>query len=167
MYSSLLASYGKTLEDISKDNSENAVTTITDKAVDFDNYIDTLYPNSSEKHSKPSSCDALYYSSNGNYFFIEFKNGDINYVNSKEDNIRKKISESLLFLTEISSSTIVNFKQNLTFILVYNSRNSKSMISSHITAKATINIDRYKYWLKAFIIQDAVDFDKDFVSKYR
>lgn len=65
----------------------------------------------------PSSNDALYITSRGKWYFIEFKNGTV-----KKEQIFRKIYDSLIMLLELKIIPDIDFiRKNISYILVYNS----------------------------------------------
>ncbi len=66
----------------------------------------------------PMSNDALFDDGKGCIVFVEFKNGFID--NTTIHNLGKKIYDSTIIYTDITSSTISAMRQNVIYILVYN-----------------------------------------------
>jgi hypothetical protein len=116
----------------------------------------------------PKSCDALC-CINGQFFLIEFKNGKMD--KNKVYEIRGKIFESLLLLTEELGVTINYTRNNLTFILVYND-SVRHSINSSLSRKAKINdilfgLDSFeKIYFKDVFTMNEDEFKIEFVSKY-
>lgn len=79
------------------------------------------------------SNDALY-NKNGKLIFIEFKNGCITSSKGKEE-IRSKISESLLILTDILDAKLKEIRKLACYILVYNQDKNKSFEQQRETSK--------------------------------
>lgn len=66
---------------------------------------------------QPKSNDALYIQSAQNWYFIEFKNGNV-----QKDDIYRKIYDSLILLQEEGIIKNLDFsRKNIEYILVYNS----------------------------------------------
>jgi hypothetical protein len=134
--------------------------------VNFDTFKDSIVRRFGLSES-PKSCDALCYI-NGQFFLIEFKNGKMN-----KHEIRGKIFESLLLLTEELKVTINYTRDNLTFILVYNdSAQGRHDIDSALSRKAKINdilfgLDGFErlYFKKVFTMNEN-EFEIKFITKY-
>ncbi len=114
-----------TLKTISLDDSRkerNYMLPSEMVAVNFD-AVKNAYIKEMSLTEAPSSSDALLEPIDGEYCFIEFKNG---HVNGKEAyGIRKKIYDSLLIFNDIMNVTVSFCRENMDFILVYNEqRNS-------------------------------------------
>jgi hypothetical protein len=109
-----------TLKETSKDDHEDKnrnieyMTSSELSAVNFDKVKDEYIKDLSVPEAL-KSCDALYYNNSKEDYLIEFKNGKV----GKQD-IRLKITESLLVLTDIINQDISYTRKNLSFILVYN-----------------------------------------------
>lgn len=73
-----------------------------------------------KKISSPKSNDALYIDDNNNWYFIEFKNGQI-----EKGEIYRKIYDSLIMLIEMNIAPNFDFfRSHAQYILVYNSKKS-------------------------------------------
>lgn len=66
----------------------------------------------------PKSNDALLKDSKGNLVFVEFKNGFMD--RQKQFALRKKIYDSVLIFSDITSMGISELRKNMKYILVYN-----------------------------------------------
>jgi hypothetical protein len=125
IYAQMLDEFGDTLEQTSKDSDEEInpqgrgvfMTSNKKKVVNFDKFKDSVVARYAPDNS-PASCDALYMQSENEWFLIEFKNGKID--KEKVFQVRGKIFQSLLLLTEKLDKTICFTRENLNFILVYN-----------------------------------------------
>jgi hypothetical protein len=96
-YNNLVQNFGTTFQETSMDTENNVyMTTNQITVVNFDTFKESIVRKFGLSES-PKSCDALWYI-NGQFFLIEFKNGNIN--RNKKHEIRGKIFESLLLLTE-------------------------------------------------------------------
>lgn len=108
----------KEIRKICKDKTNNQVmckSNIT--AVDFDK-ISRKYCKKKGVPSFPCTVDAMYISMNGQWYLIEFKNGDINQLQ-----VHRKIYDSLIMLLELEIMKDFQFaRNNITYILVYNSK---------------------------------------------
>jgi hypothetical protein len=116
------------------------------------------------------SCDALYRSNNAHWFLIEFKMGNID--NTKIYEIRGKVFESLLLLTEQLDETICFTREYCTFILVYNNgrQNINRALNNLHNNKSTPLIDRL-YCFKNLYFNDVCvyspqEFEREFVNKH-
>lgn len=105
-------------------NDEYMTSNETD-VVNFDDYTDSY----TASHGIPSvrSIDALYSSDCRGNIFIEFKNGKID--NKVIYEIKEKIYNSLLILSDVTGRTLKNYRQNLDFILVYNKEKNPSLFA--------------------------------------
>ena len=66
----------------------------------------------------PKSNDALFEDGKGSLLFVEFKNGFMD--RSKQFAVRKKVYDSVLIFTDITSSRISDMRNTVKYILVYN-----------------------------------------------
>lgn len=132
------------LKYLSFDNDNSQYMTESLKtAINFDK-VAKKYSKQNNLNYIPNSNDALYIDKDNNYYFIEFKNGDLidksknvtdKCINqSKKEELKLKIYDSLFILSDIERSrgikyipNIVNFSKNkIKYILVYNfSKNGK------------------------------------------
>ena len=127
-----------TLKETSKDDHDLKnieYMTFSEKIViNFDKvkekYVESLSNNLSLSET-PSSSDALYIADDEEMYFIEFKNG----MMSKKDifEVRLKIFDSLLTLTDIINKNVSFTRQNLSYILVYNE--TKNQLTEEIFAE--------------------------------
>lgn len=113
----------KTLHEISYDkNNHQYMTNSAFQTVDFDNVKDSyILSNSSISAREMRSNDALVIlnPSIPQFIFIEFKNGDIQSKQKKEE-IRSKIAESLLIFNDIITENLTFDRKSINYILVYN-----------------------------------------------
>ena len=72
----------------------------------------------------PKSNDALFDEGNGTLVFVEFKSGHID--SQKQFAIRKKIYDSTLIFTDITSTGISYMREQMKYILVYNDAANKN-----------------------------------------
>lgn len=87
------------------------------EVIDFDK-IPNEYARGKGWIGVPCSNDALYVSAKGKWYFIEFKNGQIN-----KDEIYRKLYDSLIMLIEWGIIPDFSFvRENMYYILVYNSK---------------------------------------------
>ncbi|WP_107839677.1 hypothetical protein [Metasolibacillus meyeri] len=108
------------LKELSKDDGDkNNIIYMTNSevlAVDFDQ-VKTQYTNElGLSEEVASSCDAITYHAN-HITFVEFKNG--NMKNAKA-NVKSKIKDSLLIFCDITNTKIIDTREKVDFILVYN-----------------------------------------------
>ena len=68
--------------------------------------------------STPCSNDALYIGKDNKIFFVEFKNGFMD--RPKQFAVRKKVYDSALIFTDITSKGISYMRNHMKYILVYN-----------------------------------------------
>jgi hypothetical protein len=94
----------------------------------------------------PKACDALLYG-NQTYYFIEFKNGNLN--SEKGSDIRNKAWNSLTLFCKIYNQTIESARKKSCFILVYNEDNRKE--SESIRRKKFLSADSDPFNLKFFL----------------
>ena len=125
----ILMKYKKALKEISFDKANKKyMTQSAFPAVDFDEVKDNyIFSNSSISAREMRSNDALviFNAKQGQFIFIEFKDGNITSCNAKEK-IRVKIAESLLILNDILDENLTFDRSNINYILVYNkSKNSE------------------------------------------
>lgn len=118
-----------TLKETSKDDANNAyLTDSLFNAIDFDAVKEQyIFANSTCTTSELRSNDALviFDGSKGFFIFIEFKNGEVT-SKSKREEIRSKISESLLIVNDILNENLTFDRKNINYILVYNKSKNTS-----------------------------------------
>lgn len=114
-----LNEYETTLQEASwDDNNEKDMTISKLSVINFDDlkkdYVENL------KLSQIKSNDALFVN-NGDYTFIEFKNGKIDNT-EKVFKIYSKIYDSIIIYLDLDvfQGTIENMRNKMTYILVYN-----------------------------------------------
>jgi hypothetical protein len=178
IYEQMLEKFGGTLEQLSKDTDEEVtpkgrgvfMTSSKKQAVNFDKLKDSIAAKYALAVS-PASCDALYMQSEHEWFLIEFKNGKID--KEKIFQIRGKIFQSLLLLTEKLDKTIAFTRDNLNFILVYNETIARIAIGNSLYNLAgnaqfvpfgfeglqRLYFNDVRVWTKE-------EFDSNFVKKY-
>ena len=107
------------INETSIDNHDGNVIYMTDSSLDVVNFdrVKELYIESLSLHEPPKSSDA-YFIHKDKMYLIEFKNGLMD--NKKIYDVRRKIFDSLLILTDILQIGISYTRQNLSYILVYN-----------------------------------------------
>lgn len=124
-----------TIEKISED-TEHKVTMSDNKTecFNFDKVKDKYLRNIHFHGFLCSSVDGLLLH-NGKSYFIEFKNGALNYT-SKTNAIRFKIKASVIIYCDIADKHISDMRKTDEFILVYNEEKSKYVIAKYFTKKA-------------------------------
>lgn len=108
-----------TLNNTSKDKRNGVyMTNSTISVINFDAVKDKYTSNLSlTKH--PKSIDAMVIKSESKATLIEFKNGVI--TDREAYGIRRKVYDSILIFTDITDATIKETRDNIDYILVYNS----------------------------------------------
>ncbi|HIS55171.1 MAG TPA: hypothetical protein IAB48_00725 [Candidatus Fimimorpha excrementavium] len=86
-------------------------------AINFDG-VKEDYIKNLELSEFPKSNDALMEEGDGTPVFVEFKNGFMD--RAKQFGLRKKIYDSVLIFTDITSARISDMRKNMKYILVYN-----------------------------------------------
>jgi hypothetical protein len=177
IYKQMLDEFGDTLEQSSEDDDEKInpkgrgvfMTSSQEKVVNFDKFKKSIAAKFS-LNSSPNSCDALYMQSENEWFLIEFKNGKID--KEKIFQIRGKIFQSLLLLTEKLDRTIRFTRENLSFILVYNENIARIDIGKSLYKLAgNSNFFPFgleglkKLYFKEVYVWNKKEFDSNFVKK--
>lgn len=105
-----------TLKETSKDNNHEVYMTESMRPViNFDKVKDE-YVKELNLPKIPQSNDALFAEDEKGYIvFVEFRNGAV-----KEYEVRKKIYDSVLIYSDITSSSISSMRETVKYILVYN-----------------------------------------------
>jgi len=173
IYNDIPKALKTSLEDASRDKCNSQVMTLSQEAavievVNFDKFKDNFVKKISSSgfpvDGLPMSCDALYMAAlQDEFFLIEFKNGRI-----KELEIKIKILESLLMLSEEFSVTIKSTRHHLNFILVYNEDTFKKQLKSDMYKRdATFGLKHFKnLYFKDVRAYTKAEFEKKFVSVY-
>jgi len=114
------------LKETSKDDHDGVDRYMTNSVLDVVNfdtvkkqYIEALSTQGLKISESPASNDA-FYANNGEMYFIEFKAGTMSKRKTYE--VRRKIFDSLLILTDIINVGVSCTRQNLSYILVYNEK---------------------------------------------
>ena len=177
-----------TLKETSKDSHGDQDVFMTQsslKVVNFDAVKDDYVKNLGLSET-PFSNDALVFTDDGEYYFIEFKNGHINSEIVIE--LRRKIYDSLLIFTDIIGKGISFTREKMSYILVYNEdRNlitegetnqmqhspSRRKIAVHFIEKmakerfAQFGLGRYdKLCYKNMYAYDKEEFEREFVQRH-
>ena len=174
----MLAEFGDTLEQTSEDSDEKNnpagrgvfMTSSHERVVNFDKFKESIVAKYKVNNS-PNSCDVLYMRAENEWFLIEFKNGKIN--KGKIFQIKGKIFQSLLLLTEKLDKTIQFTRGNLNFILVYNENISRVEIGKSLSKLAgnsnhsLFGLDGLqKLYFKEVYVWNKEEFDLNFVKQY-
>lgn len=178
-----------TLKETSKDNHDGIdlyMTESTLETVNFDKVKDKYIENMNLCDS-PKSNDALFFNPEGKLIFIEFKNGLID--TNKCFDVRGKIFDSVLILTDIIGRGISFTRENMDYILVYNQErnpdnenedsakhvqesDSRDAIGKRLMALGGENhikfgLERFKkYCFKNVFTYNENEFDDNFVKCY-
>ncbi|WP_353093793.1 hypothetical protein [Tissierella praeacuta] len=178
-----------TLKETSKDDADKKdikyMTNSGIEVIDFDGVKNDYIKDLKLKYT-PKSNDVLY-KSKDELYFIEFKNGN---MDKEIHNVRRKIFDSLLILTDIISKGISYTRENLNYILVYNKEYSVShkkkldksevqdargldRISSSLNQLAKLESDPFKLrehfknlYFKKVHTYTAEEFEEKFVKQY-
>ena len=124
----LLREAPSTLKETSRSGNLKApMTESIMPVVDFDlvkdNYVKELSANGLSISETPTSSDAFYIHCNGEMYLIEFKSGVME--EGKNHNVRRKMLDSLLLLTDIIDKKISHTRKELNYILVYDKNTQK------------------------------------------
>ncbi|MDR1972724.1 MAG: hypothetical protein LBQ46_12490 [Treponema sp.] len=174
----MISEFGDTLEKTSEDTDAKTgpkdrgifMTSSKKRVVNFDKFKESVAAKYAVKNS-PNSCDALYMESENEWFLIEFKNGKID--EKKIFQVRGKIFQSLLLLTERLDKTICFTRENLNFILVYNENIARIEIGKSLCRLAS-NAKFFpfgpeglqKIYFKEVSVWTKEEFNSNFVAKY-
>lgn len=99
------------------DKKIKPMTQSTREAINFDQ-VKNKYVADLSLSTIPKSNDALFDEGNGELVFVEFKNGLMN--REEQFAVRKKIYDSVMIFTDITSTGITYTRNNMKYILVYN-----------------------------------------------
>jgi hypothetical protein len=177
LYQQMLDEFGDTLEHTSEDSDEKMnpkgrgvfMTASQKRVVNFDTFKNSIAAKYKVSNS-PNSCDALYMRSKNEWFLIEFKNGKID--KEKIFQVRGKIFQSLLLLTEKLDKTIGFTRENVHFILVYNENIARIEIGNalySLTSNSTFSpfgLDGLqKLYFKEVCVWNKKEFELHFVKQ--
>ena len=177
-----------TLKCASKDENGGRVEYMTESQVGVINFdkIKEAYAKEKGLKNHPKSNDALYIQQGGIDIFIEFKNGYMEKRKGPE--LKEKIYDSLLILTDIIGESISYTREHLNYILVYNEvKNldneninpktkmqdspareeiSKSIFKLAKDRKIGFGLDKFKgYCFKEVATYTQAEFEQEFVAK--
>jgi len=138
----LLSSNICTLRETSLDSVSNEFMTLSNLCcVNFDK-LKEEYTRPLQLSEVPKSVDALLVTRDDYVFLIEFKNGA--FRNKKIFDVRLKLFDSLLILTDVLKVDITHTRERFNFILVYNEeRNPISEISEILARRANTKFTRF------------------------
>lgn len=132
----ILQGHLSTLQEISIDDHEkDNVQYMTDSqrmAVNFDKVKEEYISNLSLVEV-PKSNDALFLSRDNKLIFVEFKNGFMD--GKKKFDVRKKIYDSIIILTDILDVGISHLRDQMEYVLVYNesvNQNEKEVLEKNL-----------------------------------
>lgn len=117
---SVFTSHLSTLKETSKDDSgkENQYMISSDlNVINFD-AVKKDYVVGLKMSKMPMSIDALFDDGKGKLLFVEFKNGRIDH--KKQRDLQKKVYDSILIFTDLTSTSISYMRGHMEFIFVYN-----------------------------------------------
>ena len=122
-----------TLKRASKDENRDRVEYMTESQIGVINFdkVKEAYAREKKLQKHPKSNDALYIQQGDIDTFIEFKNGYMEKRKGPE--LKEKIYDSLLILTDIIGENISYTREHLNYILVYNE--VKNSDNENITRK--------------------------------
>jgi hypothetical protein len=181
IYEQMLDGFGDTLEQTSEDTDETAnpvgrgcfMTSSQRQVVNFDSFKNSIAARF-ELSRSPNSCDALYMYTEDEWFLIEFKNGKLDEETMHQ--VRGKIFQSLLLLTEQLNNTLEFTRNNVNFILVYNEsieHTARNMIGNALKKLAggtgffPFGLDGLqRLFFKDVFAWNKIEFENNFVSKY-
>lgn len=152
-----------TLKELSYDKSENEYMTDSEKeAINFDKVKDE-YIQSLKLSDPPKSNDAILENGKDEIVFIEFKNGYI----GKPYELRKKIYDSILIFSDITSLGISELRKNSEYILVYNEQKNMNNNDENLSEKmkSGLQIQNSKSYNK--IVADITGFANKEIVRFR
>ena len=142
----ILQGHLSTLQEISIDDHEkDNVQYMTDSqrmAVNFDKVKEEYISNLSLVEV-PKSNDALFLSRDNKLIFVEFKNGFMD--GKKKFDVRKKIYDSIIILTDILDVGISHLRDQMEYVLVYNesvNQNEKEVLEKKSYIQSSEAYDR-------------------------
>lgn len=170
-----------TFQETSKDTDSGEIKYMMQsdvEVVNFDN-VKNDYIQGMKLSNTPCSNDALYIDEQGEYFFVEFKNGVMK--KDKIFNVYNKIYDSLLIINDIIGENISFCREHVNFILVYNEsknpddhtkpvENSRVAIGKYFSAKASKKFVRFdlnrlkKIYFKDIYTYTEKEFEEEFLA---
>lgn len=169
----ILNNHQTSLRKTSKDdNNKNNISFMTEsmlRVINFD-AVAKEYARNHKLKGIPTSNDALFVHDE-HMFFIEFKNGVID--KKTQHNIKEKIFDSVLILTDILNESISYTRKTIEYILVYNGeKNSRRELACRVSKMANTHfiekgLEKFKgYCFKDVYTYTKEEFEKDFIKKY-
>lgn len=177
-----------TLKRASKDENEDRIEYMTESQVGVINFdkVKEAYAREKGLKNHPKSNDALYIQQGDIDTFIEFKNGYMEKRKGPE--LKEKIYDSLLILTDIIGKNISYTREHLNYILVYNGvknsdneninpktkvqesqsreKISKSVFDCAKGRKIDFGLEKFKgYCFKEVATYTQEEFEQEFVAK--
>lgn len=144
-----------TLRETSFDKDNNMyMSQSSAEVVDFDKVKESCFINGISTKELRSNDALIINRENERYLFIEFKNGNITSKIKKEE-IRTKISESLLILNHILDKDLKYDKEHISYILVYNKEKNKEFENQRFSSLSKMsnilgNYSKMSYLIKGF-----------------
>lgn len=121
----IFQNHWSSLKETSKDNRDGKVVYMTESnypVINFDE-VKEEYMKALALCELPKSNDALFYEGDKIWVFVEFKNARVSKTLQYE--LRKKIYDSVLIFTDITSTGISFMRNHMKYILVYNEEANK------------------------------------------
>ena len=144
----LLQSHLSTFKETSYDDTNRQYMSDSEvQVVNFDDFKNKYCSLHGWSNSTFRSTDALWIVSSKLYL-VEFKNGNIFTSKGKicdltNEEIRTKINESIIILSDSFNQCVSDFRNDATFILVYNDSKYRSRIHSYVTQRAGVPLIRF------------------------
>lgn len=148
MSHALLQSHLSTFKETSYDaNNHQYMTNSEIQVVNFDDFKNEYCSLHGWSNSGFRSTDALWIVS-GKLYLVEFKNGNIFTCQGKicdltSEEIRTKINESIIILSDAFTQCVSDFRNDATFILVYNDSKFRSRIHDFVTQRSGVPLIRF------------------------
>lgn len=116
----IFANHFSTLKETSADKSKGKKVYMTESLLDAVNFDDVKdeYVKNLRLSEIPKSNDALFSDDKGSLIFVEFKNGFMDRC--EQFCVQKKVYDSVLVFTDITSLKISDMRKMVKYILVYN-----------------------------------------------
>ena len=108
-----------TLQSTSLDDTNGQTMTNSQRLVTNFDHVKNAYIRSHSFGDSLKSVDALFTDNGGNLVFVEFKNGFLS--KAEQYSLFKKLYDSILILLDITSESFPSIRNQLKFVLVYNS----------------------------------------------
>lgn len=185
----ILKNHIATLKETSLDAGSSIAEYMTDSQIEVVNFdkVKDDYAGNLHLPTRPQSNDALHIATGNNDTFIEFKNGSLRQEKKREE-VRSKIYNSVLMLTDIIGENISYTRKHLNYILVYNETKnpddeninvktavqesqareaiSKSVFKFAQESKIRFGLERFKgYCFKEVATYTKEEFEQEFVAK--